>query len=550
MGRIFRTLRIVSLSAFLLAQAAFFGVPIASAQTTYPCFMKEECLQGPATAGPNCNEKYCFEASRGGPGECTGTQGFCYANPPTIPLTVNIGGATEVRNIGDYIQTVYTYGVSVAGVIAAVTMVIGGFQYLTGHPKEGKSKIHRSLLGLTLVFGAYVILLTINPDLVRLTLPKVPIIKKAYTAACAGSEAFYACGVPYKVIHKPGSTSGASNVIQATRDNTILASEPVPAGAEVVAECVGQGCGMETMKGTGGNTCSSGAYKCARAKVGVDSTYQCGGKPSGAVEGYFCKQCSSASDTACGANGPTDVCCSGFCLNGKCASGDVGAKCSKKDDCNPGLFCDTHFTNRCTTGEVGMSCSSKEECKDGLFCDTEENVCTTGQMYSRCDGDNECGTGHCVQYSGLLDLLGNLLSVGVTDLGEGGVCLPAGRSNITYCDTDGKNTEDCGSDGGYCFDEKFCTNGSLGAPCASDSGCASNKCSGKVCVSGLPGSACDADKDCVDGGFCATSTLNSSVRFCTKLAGEHTDCRSDKDCLPDYACYQDGSVGKICQPKQ
>jgi hypothetical protein len=86
------------------------------------------------------------------------------------------GGDDPTRNINvpwipQYISGLYKYGVAIAGVMAAVMMMIGGLRYLTaggssGRVSKAKEQIVDSLLGLLLVLGSYLVLNTVNPDLV------------------------------------------------------------------------------------------------------------------------------------------------------------------------------------------------------------------------------------------------------------------------------------------------------------------------------------------------------------------------------------------------
>jgi D-alanyl-D-alanine dipeptidase len=102
---------------------------------------------------------------------------------PTIKFTDILmkeemqGGKTiktiNVPWMAQYISGVYKYAVSIAGVIAAVMMMIGGIQYLTaggdaGRVSRGKERINDALLGLMLVLGTYMVLQVINPDLVKM----------------------------------------------------------------------------------------------------------------------------------------------------------------------------------------------------------------------------------------------------------------------------------------------------------------------------------------------------------------------------------------------
>lgn len=87
-------------------------------------------------------------------------------------------GYVDIPWIAQYINGIYLYAVSIAGIIVSVTIVIGGFQYMTGKPAEGKEKIRRSLTGLVLVFGSYIILQTINPDITKLTSLRVKTVER------------------------------------------------------------------------------------------------------------------------------------------------------------------------------------------------------------------------------------------------------------------------------------------------------------------------------------------------------------------------------------
>lgn len=82
---------------------------------------------------------------------------------------VTVGGDT----IGKYIRAIYQYGVGVTGILAAIILMFGGLLWLTaggntGQVSEAKEWIKASLTGLIIALLSYIILLTINPDLVQL----------------------------------------------------------------------------------------------------------------------------------------------------------------------------------------------------------------------------------------------------------------------------------------------------------------------------------------------------------------------------------------------
>lgn len=93
----------------------------------------------------------------------------------------------DVPWITNYVAGVYRYATSVAGLIAGVMFVMGAFQYLiaggdASKVSKGRERITNAIIGLFLVLGAYVMLLTINPDLVSLrSLQIATVAKKTFT---------------------------------------------------------------------------------------------------------------------------------------------------------------------------------------------------------------------------------------------------------------------------------------------------------------------------------------------------------------------------------
>lgn len=72
-----------------------------------------------------------------------------------------------------YIGNIYKFACAVAGILAVVMIVLGGYRYIfsAGNQKsigEAKGMISSALLGLVLVFCSYLLLRTLNPALVSL----------------------------------------------------------------------------------------------------------------------------------------------------------------------------------------------------------------------------------------------------------------------------------------------------------------------------------------------------------------------------------------------
>lgn len=79
----------------------------------------------------------------------------------------------STKPIGEYVKAIYKYLIGIVGIIAVVVMMFGGLRWITAAGSaegisEAKAWIGASLTGLVLVLGSYMILKTVNPDLVNL----------------------------------------------------------------------------------------------------------------------------------------------------------------------------------------------------------------------------------------------------------------------------------------------------------------------------------------------------------------------------------------------
>lgn len=95
----------------------------------------------------------------------------------TIDGTVEVGKQVGTKMVStllpSYIGAFYKYGLTVTGLLATVILMAGGIIWLTSAGNESKVKqakemIFGSLAGVLLLFSSYIILETINPDLVKL----------------------------------------------------------------------------------------------------------------------------------------------------------------------------------------------------------------------------------------------------------------------------------------------------------------------------------------------------------------------------------------------
>lgn len=74
-------------------------------------------------------------------------------------------------SLDDYLSWMYKFGLTLAGFLSVMMITIGGVQYIASGASEklkseATDRITNALYGLVLAFGAYIVLYTINPDLV------------------------------------------------------------------------------------------------------------------------------------------------------------------------------------------------------------------------------------------------------------------------------------------------------------------------------------------------------------------------------------------------
>lgn len=115
------------------------------------------------------------------PPECLQGSGYCYPPQRYQNLSVSLGGVGKVSGLSDYISQAYQTLLGIALTISIVMVMIGGLQYVlaagSGSVGQAKERIVNAVTGLVLLFSAYVILYTVNPNLVSLRLPQFPMIR-------------------------------------------------------------------------------------------------------------------------------------------------------------------------------------------------------------------------------------------------------------------------------------------------------------------------------------------------------------------------------------
>jgi len=97
-------------------------------------------------------------------------------NPETGVMTSDL--------LAKYVKAFYDYGMAIAGILAAIVLMGGGVLWLTSAGNDSKitqakELIGGSIVGLVILFSSWVILNTINPDLINLKIITLQVAKPA-----------------------------------------------------------------------------------------------------------------------------------------------------------------------------------------------------------------------------------------------------------------------------------------------------------------------------------------------------------------------------------
>jgi uncharacterized membrane protein len=89
-----------------------------------------------------------------------------------VPNLIDDNG--RLPNLEDFLAGVFTFLIGAAAVLAVIQITTGGIQYMTsnaaGSIEDAKDKIRQAIIGLLLILATYIILNTINPALVNISI--------------------------------------------------------------------------------------------------------------------------------------------------------------------------------------------------------------------------------------------------------------------------------------------------------------------------------------------------------------------------------------------
>lgn len=142
---------------------------------------------------------------------------------PGDPSAMNLGEncpAPGQTDIAAYIIRLYQFAVGIAGIAAVGLIVAGAILIMVNRESidkqsEGRSMITSAVWGLALLFGSYLILQTVNPELVTLDVPSGPQVTIAPATGPGGKLTSNDCGEFSKIGVWDGRNSVYTNNLTA-----------------------------------------------------------------------------------------------------------------------------------------------------------------------------------------------------------------------------------------------------------------------------------------------------------------------------------------------
>lgn len=162
-----------------MVTCAFEGHPEQSPDRSLYCYDEKDCKKQKGIL----DTKQAYD--------CIPGQKYCYPDPKyTSKVTLNVAipnpadpakPLTLTGDIGEYINKMFSFMIDAGMVIAIVMVMIGGLQYTIGAASQdkgkGKDRIKNGVTGFILLLCVTLIAQTVNPYLIKLQVPKFPMIK-------------------------------------------------------------------------------------------------------------------------------------------------------------------------------------------------------------------------------------------------------------------------------------------------------------------------------------------------------------------------------------
>ncbi len=333
--------------------------------------------------------------------ECLKGEKWCYPDPAQqakVKLQLSIAGMTEVSNLGDYLNSFYKWMLNSGIIIAIIFVMIGGLQYVLaaggGDVSKAKTRIKNAVIGLALLIFSYLILFTVNPYLVRLQIPQLPMVRKVSLGDNKSCEAMKS---EYNLVDKEGKDITGSTLAGKKCGDSALVKDKKDGGSVAAGiTCNFDKCDKpgEACLGTGKNAkcleCQY-AYK-SKEKISENSCSSLSLKESTVAGKPYFQRCGWTKDLYVGITGIKDLI--NLTSDGQC--GAVQIKCSNISKCADygsvqvlsgknklGIQLDTDLKNISAEGNISLrSVCEENPCKivsPGLESRSQTEQCRLGQ---------------------------------------------------------------------------------------------------------------------------------------------------------------------------
>ena len=181
---------LISLTLLSILLAMFLVVSTKPVSATLSPLSDTQCWTQSMCASRTNNCSYCFKEDEG---PCSAPFGRCYHPHEPIDLQIELGSTGSVTDVAEYIALAYRYILGIGGILAVIVVIAGGFIYITAGGNtskfdQAKQYIGGAVVGTILLFGSYLILDTLNPDLVKLRMPKIHMVRPANLPATFCAE--------------------------------------------------------------------------------------------------------------------------------------------------------------------------------------------------------------------------------------------------------------------------------------------------------------------------------------------------------------------------
>ena len=325
------------------------GKQVVKDEITNPaCWPENECV----AVCRNNDIAPCWGAAQ--PAECLPSYHYCYSDVPDIELGVYIGNVGTVHGLESYIALIYNYLIGVATILAIVMIMYGGFRWVTaaGNPErigQAKQTIIGAVIGLVLALFSYTLLNVINPDILRMQMPRIKKVRQ----------------VMFEM--KPVRCQDYTTEQECAKNKEKLNQQN--GGCQWKAFGLGEQCtAAEIAPGTPGNVCVDGACS----------------------EGA----CIGPVQYAVGPHAHEYTTPKKWCTNG-----EMDMPCVKTTDCNEGLECDDYIYACVMKGKMPSmaKCSDDKDCSSKLC---YFGHCRTGQEKQNCNTGGEADDALCAEKLG------------------------------------------------------------------------------------------------------------------------------------------------------